>query len=104
MDCLAVRSAGLLTVSRSLLRLLRVVVLLEVLLRHLALDDHQTGVDERLLEKLALEHSHEVLDSDVLSRRSLDDSTIGLDLLLLSEGLLRVCLALLLEGSLMLLQ
>jgi hypothetical protein len=104
LDCLAVRSAGLLTVSRSLLRLLRVVVLLEVLLRHLALDDHQTGVDERLLEKLALEHSHEVLDSNVLSRRSLDDSTIGLDLLLLSEGLLRVCLALLLEGSLMLLQ
>jgi hypothetical protein len=42
-------------------------VLLEVLLCHFTLNDHQTGVDEGLLEELALEHSDEVLDSNVFS-------------------------------------
>jgi len=87
-----------------LLGLLRIVVLLEVFLSHFPLDNHQRGVDERLLEELRLEHPDQVFDSDVLARGSLDNSSVGLDLLLLSQGLLRVRLALLGEGGLVLLQ
>ena len=42
-------------------------ILLEILFSHFPLNDHQTGVDEGLLEELALEHSNEVFDPDVLA-------------------------------------
>ena len=45
------------------------------------MDDHQTGVDKGLLEKLTLEHPNQVFDADVLARRSLDNTSIGLYLL-----------------------
>jgi len=54
LNCLAI---NWLSIGSSLLGLLSVVVLLEVLLSHFPLNDHQTRVDERLLEELALEHS-----------------------------------------------
>jgi len=85
------------------LGLLSIVVLLEVLLGHFPLNDHQTRVDERLLEELALEHSDKIFDTNVFSRGAFDYSSVGLDLLLLSEGLLGVGLALLCKGSLVLL-
>lgn len=84
-----------LTVGLGLLSLFGVVVLLEVLLSHFPLDDHERSVDEGLLEQLRLEHPHQVLDADVLARRPLDDASVRLDLLLLSQGLLGVRLALL---------
>lgn len=49
---------GLLRLLCCLLRLFGVVVFLKVFFSHFALDDHQTRVDERLLEKLTLKHSH----------------------------------------------
>lgn len=82
----------------------RILIFLEVFLRHLPLDDHETSINERLLEELTLEHSYEVLDSDVLARWTLDDATVSLDLLLLGQGLLRVGLCLLSQGSLVLLK
>ena len=81
-------SVGL-TVGSSLLGLLGVVVLLEVLLSHFALNYHQAGVDERLLEELALEHSNQVFDSNILARRALNHATVCRNLLLLGQGLLR---------------
>jgi hypothetical protein len=93
-----------LAVSGRLLCLLGILVFLEVLLSHLPLDDHETGVDEGLLEELALEHADEVFDPDVLSGGSLDDAAVCLDLLLLGKSLLWVGLRLLCEGSLVLLE
>jgi|TARA_B110001450_G_scaffold237374_1_gene243562 hypothetical protein len=58
-------------------------VLLEVLFSHFPLNDHQTRVDERLLEELALEHSDKVFDTNVFTRGAFDYSSVGLDLLLL---------------------
>ncbi len=75
--------------------LFSVVVLLEILFSHFTLNYHQTCVDERLLEELALEHSDKVFDTNVFTRGSFDYATIGLNLLLLCQGLLRVGLALL---------
>ena len=69
-------------------------VLLEILFGHFTLNDHQTRVDERLFEELALEHSDKVFDTNVFTRGSYDYATIGLNLLLLGQGLLRVRLAL----------
>ena len=43
-------------------------MLLEELLVHLALDDHERGVDEGALEQLALEHPDQVLDARVLQQ------------------------------------
>ena len=50
-------STSLWAIRLRLLCLLGIVILLEVLLGHFPLNDHQTRVDERLLEELALEHS-----------------------------------------------
>ena len=69
-------------------------VLLEVLFCHFALNDHETCVDEGLLEQLALEHPHQVLDSNVFAGGPFDDASVGLDLLLCCQRLLRVGLAL----------
>ena len=85
-----------------LLSLLGVVILLEVLLGHFPLNDHETRVDERLFEQLALEHPHQVLYPDVLSRWSLYYASVCSYLLLLGQGLLRICLTLLGKSSLML--
>lgn len=63
----ASRTRSRLAVSGRLLRLLGILVFLEVLLGHLPLDDHETGVDEGLLEELTLEHADEVFDPDVLA-------------------------------------
>ena len=84
-----------------LLSCLGVLILLEVLLGHLALDNHETCIDERLLEQLRLEHTDQVFDSDVFSRWSFNDSSILLDLLLLEQSLLRIGLCLLSQRSLM---
>lgn len=94
----------LLRLLSCLLCLLGVVILLEILLRHLSLYDHERGVDERLLEQLTLEHAHQVLDADVFARRSFDDSTVCLDLLLSYQRLLWVRLALLNQGLLVLVE
>lgn len=88
----------------SLLSLFGVVVFLEVLLRHLPLDYHKAGVDERLLKKLALKHPHQIFDSDVFSRGTFYDSAISLYLLLYHQSLLRVLLSLLLQSCLVLLE
>lgn len=45
------------SVCRCSLSLLSIVILLEIFLCHLTLDYHQACIDERLFEKLALEHS-----------------------------------------------
>ena len=97
-------SISRLPINLCLLCLLGVMILLEVLLCHLPLYDHQAGVDKRLLEQLALKHSNQIFDANVLARRSLYDSTVRLDLLLLGQSLLRIGLALLLEGCLVLLK
>jgi hypothetical protein len=70
-------------------------VLLEVLFRHFTLNDHQTRVDERLLEELALEHSDEIFNTNIFTRGAFDYTTVGLNLLLLGQGLLWIGLALL---------
>jgi len=58
-------------------------ILLEILFSHFPLNDHQTGVDEGLLEKLTLEHSNQVFDANIFSRWPFDNSAVSLDLLLL---------------------
>jgi putative NIF3 family GTP cyclohydrolase 1 type 2 len=73
-------------------------VFLEVLLSHLPLDNHQTGVDERLFKQLTLKHAHQVFNSDIFTRRPFDDSSVLKNLLLGSESKLRVCLTLLLKS------
>lgn len=98
---LSLRLLGLLC---SLLGLLGVVVFLKVFLSHFALDDHQTRVNERFLEQLALEHPHQVFDSNVLATRTLDDSAVGLNLLLSCKCCLGVCLALFDQGLLVFVQ
>lgn len=100
MDDLAVVCA----IGGGLLGLLGVVVLLEVFFGHFPLYYHKAGVYKGLFEELALEHADEVFNTNVLARGALDDATIRLDLLLLRECLLRVRLALLGEGSLVLLE
>ena len=84
--------------------MLCILILLEVLLRHLPLDDHEARVDEGLLEQLALEHPHKIFNPDVLTGRPFDDSAVGLNLLLLCQCLLRIGLSLLLQGGLVLLE
>jgi len=79
-------------------------VLLEILFCHFPLNDHQTGVDEGLLEKLTLEHPNQVFDTNIFSGWSLDDSSVGLDLLLLSQCLLRIGLTLFRKSCLVLLE
>ena len=79
-------------------------IFLEVLFRHLTLYNHETGVDEGLLEELTLEHPHKVLDSYIFARRSFNNTSVLLYLLLLSQRLLRIGLALLSQGGLVLLK
>lgn len=97
-------STSILTICMRLLCLLGIVILLEVLFGHFSLYDHETCIDEWLFEQLTLEHAHQVLNTYVLTRWSLDDASVLLYLLLLSECLLRIGLALLLKGCLVLLQ
>ena len=87
-----------------MLGLFGVVVFLEVLFSHFSLDDHQTGVDEGLLEKLTLEHSNQVFDANIFSRWTLNNATVSLNLLLLGQCLLRIGLTLFSESCLMLLK
>lgn len=93
-----------LSVGCGLLSLFRILIFLKIFLGHLALDDHETCVDKGFFEKLTLEHSNQVFNPYVLSRWSLDDPAVGLDLLLLCEGLLGICLCLLGQGGLVLLE
>ena len=79
-------------------------VFLEILFSHFSLDNHQTGVDEGLLEKLTLEHSNQVFDADIFSRWTFDYTTVSLNLLLLDQCLLRIGLTLFSESCLMLLK
>lgn len=79
-------------------------VFLEILFSHFPLNDHQTGIDKGLLEKLTLEHPNQVFDADVLARRSFDNAAIGLYLLLLRQRLLRIGLTLLSKSGLVLLE
>jgi len=81
--CLSVGSGSILSVCLSLLGLFSIMILLEILFCHFPLNDHQTGVDEGLLEKLTLEHSNQVFDANIFSRWPFDNSTVSLDLLLL---------------------
>jgi len=97
-------STSILAICMRLLCLLGIVILLEVLFSHFSLYDHETCIDEWLFEQLTLEHAHQVLNTYVFTRWSLNDATVLLYLLLLSECLLRISLALLLKGCLMLLQ
>lgn len=97
-------SSSILSISLSLLGLFGVVVFLEILFSHFPLNDHQTGIDKGLLEKLTLEHPNQVFDADVLARRSFDNAAIGLYLLLLRQRLLRIGLTLLSKSGLVLLE
>jgi hypothetical protein len=79
-------------------------ILLEILFCHFPLNDHQTGVDEGLLEKLTLEHSNQVFNANIFSRRPFNNTSISLDLLLLSQRLLGIGLALFGKSCLVLLE
>jgi hypothetical protein len=83
-----------LSIGSSLLSLFGVVVLLEILFGHFTLNDHQTRVDERLFEELALEHSDKIFNTNVFTRGAFDNAAVSLNLLLLGQGLLRVSLTL----------
>ena len=99
-----IRAVGILSICLSLLGLFGVVVFLEVLFSHFSLDDHQTGVDEGLLEKLTFEHSNQVFDANIFSRWPFNNATVSLNLLLLGQCLLRIGLTLFSESCLMLLK
>lgn len=79
-------------------------VLLEIFFCHFPLNDHQTGVDKGLLEKLTLEHSNQVFDANIFSRWTFYDASVSLDLLLLGQSLLRISLTLFGKSCLMFLE